>query len=90
MKVAELSEELEELTNPQATSLGLSLACAWIAVHRLSEVKSSDNFLVIGKTAFSSLAAPSVHQRLPFDRSSRRDRLGCHPTSQREERNEHL
>ena len=62
MKVAELSEKPEALTHPQAASLGLSLVCAWIAVHRLSEVKSSDNVLVIGETALSSLAAQSVHR----------------------------
>jgi len=48
VKVAELSKKPKVLTHPQAASLGLSLVCAWIAVHRLSEVKPADNVLVIG------------------------------------------
>jgi hypothetical protein len=48
VKVAELSRKPKALTHPQAASLGLSLMCAWIAVHHLSEVKSTDNVLVIG------------------------------------------
>jgi len=48
VKVAELSKKPESLNHHQAASLGLSLVCAWIAVHRLSEVKPTDNVLVIG------------------------------------------
>jgi len=48
VKVAELSKKPKTLDHPQAASLGLSLVCAWIAVHRLSEVKPGDNVLVIG------------------------------------------
>ena len=54
IKVTELSRKPKALNHPQAASLGLSLVCAWIAVHRLSEVKPTDNVLVIGKTALLS------------------------------------
>ena len=49
VKVAELSKKPEALNHTQAASLGLSYVCAWIAVHRLAEVRSTDNVLVIGK-----------------------------------------
>ena len=49
MKVAELSKKPKALNHAQAASLGLSLVCAWTAVDRLSEVKATDNVLVIGK-----------------------------------------
>jgi len=48
VKVAELSKKPKALSHPQAASLGLSLVCAWIAVNRLSEVKPTDNVLIIG------------------------------------------
>jgi NADPH:quinone reductase-like Zn-dependent oxidoreductase len=54
VKVAELSEKPKALTHLQAASLGLSLVCAWITVHRLSEVKSTDNVLVIGEITLLS------------------------------------
>ena len=49
MKVAELSKKPKVLNHSQAASLGLSLVCAWIAVNRLSEVKPTDNVVIIGK-----------------------------------------
>lgn len=48
--MAELSKKPKALSHPQAASLGLSLVCAWIAVNRLSEVKPTENVLIIGKT----------------------------------------
>ena len=62
MKVAELSKKPKVLTHPQAASLGLSLVCAWIAVNRLSEVKSTDNVLVIGNFTPLSHAFSSAHR----------------------------
>jgi len=61
VKVAELSKKPKALNHPQAASLGLSLVCAWIAVHRLSEVKPTDNVVVIGKIALFSRAFSRVH-----------------------------
>ena len=55
VKVAELSKKPKALNHPQAASLGLSLVCAWIAI-RLSEVKPTDNVLVIGKIACAFLS----------------------------------
>lgn len=54
VKVAELSKKPKSLSHPQAASLGLSLVCAWIAVHRLSEAKSTDSVLVTGNTTLFS------------------------------------
>ena len=66
VKVAELSKKPKTLDHPQAASLGLSLVCAWIAVHRLSEVKPTDNVLVIGKLKllFRALSVFTVWQAL--------------------------
>ena len=61
VKVAELSKKPKALNHPQAASLGLSLVCAWIAVHRLSEVKPTDNVLVIGKITLLSRAFSPVY-----------------------------
>jgi len=61
VKVEELSKKPKALNHPQAASLGLSLVCAWIAVHRLSEVKPTDNVLVIGKIAPLSRAFSRVY-----------------------------
>ena len=54
--MAELSKKPKALDHPQAASLGLSLVCAWIAVHRLSEVQPSHNVLVIGEITLLFLA----------------------------------
>jgi NADPH:quinone reductase len=62
VKVAELSRKPVALTHSEAASVGLSLVCAWIAVHRLSEVKPKDNVLVIGKSTFLIHALVGVHR----------------------------
>ena len=62
VKVAELSKKPNVLTHTQAASLGLSLVCAWIAVHRLSEVKPKDNVLVIGAITPLSHAFIGIHR----------------------------
>ena len=61
VKVAELSKKPTALNHPQAASLGLSLVCAWIAVHRLSEVKPTDSVLVIGKITLPTRAFSRVY-----------------------------
>ena len=61
VNVAELSEKPKALSHPQAASLGLSLLCAWIAVHRLSEVKSTNSVLVIGKITLLSNPFPDIY-----------------------------
>jgi len=65
VKVAELSKKPKALNHPQAASLGLSLVCAWIAVTRLSEIKPTDNVLIIGKIEASN---SRVFTCLQFDR----------------------
>lgn len=61
VKVAELSKKPKTLDHPQAASLGLSLVCAWIAVYRLSEVKPTDNVLVIGEIYAFTLCILRAH-----------------------------
>ena len=88
LTVAEFGGEPKALDHPQAGSLGLPLRLfwAWIAVHRLSEVKSKDNVLVIGKICH--FLARFIC--LQFGRCQKWNRLQHHSTAQGQRCGEHL